>query len=181
VKRESLRHSQDAFAAFGDGRRSLRESFPPLADDDTEILILGSIPGERSLAVGEYYGHPQNRFWRVAAALAGCDVPDSYEGKKAMLRGAHIGLWDVAGRAYREGSLDSAIRDPEPNDIAAFIASHPKLRVVAFNGRKPEEMYDRYFDRSPGIRYVSLPGTSPANAAFSLEKLLEGWRGIVAL
>ncbi len=133
------------------------------------------MPGERSLALGEYYGHPQNRFWRVAAALTGSGLPTSYSEKKAMLRAAHIGLWDVAGRAYREGSLDSAIRDAEPNDIPAFIAAHPCLRIIAFNGWKPEELYDRHFDRKPGIEHLSLPSTSPANAAFSLERLLEQW------
>jgi hypoxanthine-DNA glycosylase len=156
-----------------------KESFAPLADGDTEILILGSMPGERSLAVGEYYGHPQNRFWRVVAALAGVDAPVGYADKKALLQRARIGLWDVAGRAHREGSLDSAIRDAEPNDIPGFIAAHRRLRIVAFNGRKPEELYDRHFDRAPGIEYLSLPSTSPANAAFSLEKLCEKWRRVL--
>ena len=179
MKKESLHHSQDASPACGDTRRSFCESFGPLADGDTEVLILGSMPGERSLAAGEYYGHPQNRFWKIAAALTGSGSPVSYSDKKAMLRAAHIGLWDVAGRAYREGSLDSAIRDAEPNDIPAFIAAHPRLRIIAFNGRKPEELYDRFFDRTPGIEYLSMPGTSPANAAFSFEKLLERWRAVL--
>ena len=155
-----------------------KESFGPLASDDTRILVLGSIPGDRSLAVGEYYGHPQNRFWRVIAALVGSEVPVSYDDKRTMLSKAGIGLWDVARRARRQGSLDSAIRDAEPNDIAGFISAHPELRVVAFNGRKPEALHDRFFDRVPGIEYVLLPGTSPANAAWSLERLIGEWRRI---
>jgi hypoxanthine-DNA glycosylase len=155
-----------------------KESFAPLASGDTRVLVLGSMPGERSLAVGEYYGHPQNRFWRVIAALVGEDTPISYTDKKAMLARAGIGLWDVAGRAFREGSLDSAIREVEPNDIPAFIAAHPRLRIIAFNGRKPEELYDRHFGRAPGIEYFSMPSTSPANAAFSIERLIGEWASI---
>lgn len=193
-----------------EGRRSVGdegrpcESFGPVADDDVRVLILGSLPGERSLAVGEYYGHPQNRFWRVMAALTGGGVfadsaafaddesfagggvpgvggvsysmvPATYDGKKAMLTGAGIGLWDVARRARREGSLDADIRDVEPNDIAGFVAAHPGLRVIAFNGRKAEALHDRFFDRVAGIEYLSLPSTSPANASCSLERLLEKW------
>jgi hypoxanthine-DNA glycosylase len=157
---------------------SSKISFAPLADGDTEILILGSMPGERSLAMNEYYGHPRNRFWHVVAALCGVDTPVLYADKKALLRRARIGLWDVAHRAVREGSLDSAIRDAEPNDIPGFIAEHRRLRIIAFNGRKSEEMYDRHFARISGIEYIYLPSTSPANAAFTLEKLLDEWRRI---
>jgi hypoxanthine-DNA glycosylase len=155
-----------------------KESFAPLASGDTRVLVLGSMPGERSLAVGEYYGHPQNRFWRVMATLVGEDTPISYTDKKAMLARAGIGLWDVAGRAFREGSLDSAIREVEPNDIPAFIAAHPRLRGSAFNGRTPQTRHARFFDRVPGIEYLSLPSTSPANAAFGFERLLEKWASI---
>ncbi len=158
-----------------------KESFGPLADDDTEVLILGSMPGERSLELGEYYGHPQNRFWKVVAALTNNDPPTSYADKKAMLARSRIGLWDVARRATRQGSLDSAIRDAEPNDIAGFIASHPRLRVIAFNGRTPETLHDRFFTRTPGIEYLSMPSTSPANAACSLPRLLETWQRISSL
>lgn len=156
-----------------------KESFGPLADGDTEILILGSMPGERSLAAGEYYGHPQNRFWKVVAALVGEEAPIEYDDKKAMLLRSGIGLWDVARRARRRGSLDSDIRDVEPNDIAGFIAAHRRLRLIAFNGKTPEALHDRFFRRVAGIEYVSLPSTSPANAAFSLERLLEKWRKIL--
>ncbi len=155
-----------------------KESFGPLASDDTQILVLGSIPGDRSLAVGEYYGHPQNRFWRVIAALVGSEEPVSYDDKRAMLSKAGIGLWDVARRARRQGSLDSAIRGEEPNDIAGFIASHRQLKTVVFNGRLPEKLYDRYFRRLSGILYLSMPSTSPANAAMTLGRLCEEWRQI---
>jgi hypoxanthine-DNA glycosylase len=156
----------------------LKTSFAPLADDDVETLILGSLPGDRSLALGQYYGHPQNRFWKVIAHITGNSLPTTYPDKKMMLQRARIGLWDVAHRANRHGSLDSAIRDEEPNDIPAFIASHNNLKAIVFNGRQPEKMYDKYFGRQPGIDYISLPSTSPANAAMSVERLCERWRQV---
>ena len=159
---------------------SYKTSFVPVADEETVVLILGTIPGDRSLEVGEYYGHPQNRFWKTLAAVTGNTPPVTYADKKTMLLRSGIGLWDVAHRAVRKGSLDSAIRAEEPNDIAGFLASHDKIKVVAFNGRTAEKLHDRYFDRLPGIEYLSLPSTSPANAAFSLEALCERWRRILA-
>lgn len=152
--------------------------FEPISDDDTAILILGTIPGDRSLEVGEYYGHPQNRFWRAIAAVTGHTTPADYSEKTAMLRRSGIGLWDVARTAVRQGSLDSAIRDEEPNDIAGLLAAHPKIKTVAFNGRTAEKLYDKYFDRHPGIEYLSLPSTSPANAAFSFDAICERWMSI---
>jgi hypoxanthine-DNA glycosylase len=156
-----------------------KTSFGPIADNNTAVLILGTIPGDRSLELGEYYGHPQNRFWRTLAAITGNTPPTSYADKKAMLLGCRMGLWDVAHRAVREGSLDSAIRSEEPNDINGLISSHAGIKAVAFNGRTAERLYDKYFDRLPGISYISLPSTSPANAAFSLEALCERWRSIL--
>lgn len=157
----------------------IKTSFPPLADADTEILILGTLPGDRSLELGEYYGHPQNRFWRVAAQVTGNPVPVNYEEKKALLTRSKIGLWDVAHRAVRKGSLDSAIRDEEPNDLKRFVAEHRSLKIIGFNGRSPEKLYDKYFSREPHITYISLPGTSPANAANGIERLCEKWRQII--
>ena len=157
----------------------LKHSFGPLAGDDVRILILGTIPGDRSIELGEYYGHPQNRFWRVIAAITGNSPPADYSQKRAMLAANGIALWDVARRAIREGSMDSAIRGEEPNDIAAFIAAHKNLRSVVFNGKKAEQLYDRYFVRLPGIRYLPMPSTSPANAATNFNTLCKKWCEIV--
>lgn len=157
-----------------------KSSFPPLSDSETRILILGTLPGDRSLEVGEYYGHPRNRFWRVVSTITASELPATWPDKRALLLRSKIGLWDVAHRASREGSLDSAIKNEEPNDIPAFISAHNNLKVIGFNGQKAEALYDRYFDRQAGIRYVSLPGTSPANARATLEGLCERWRGILA-
>lgn len=157
----------------------LKQSFAPMDCDDTRVLILGSIPGDRSIEVAEYYGHPQNRFWRVISVLCGCELPQDYDSKRSMLENNRIALWDVAHKAVRKGSLDSAIRNETPNDLARFILHHTELRVVAFNGRKAEQLYDRYFERYPNLTYLSLPSTSPANAAYSFDELCRCWRVLI--
>jgi hypoxanthine-DNA glycosylase len=153
----------------------VKRSFPPLAGDDVTILILGSLPGERSLAMNEYYAHPRNRFWPLLATLAGQPLPDSYPGKAALLALAGIGLWDVVRAARREGSLDSAIREEQPNDIPAFIATHPRLRLVAFNGKTAATLFHACFREHPGILYRTLPSTSPANATYNFDRLRDEW------
>jgi hypoxanthine-DNA glycosylase len=155
-----------------------KTSFDPIADERTSVLIPGTIPGDRSLELGEYYGHPRNRFWRTIATITGNPIPETYLDKKSLLLRSGIGLWDVVHNATREGSLDSAIRDEEPNDVVGLIATHPNTKVVGFNGRTAEKLYDRYFDRLPGIAYIPLLSTSPANAAVTFEALCEKWREI---
>ncbi|MCM1169199.1 MAG: DNA-deoxyinosine glycosylase [Bacteroides sp.] len=151
-------------------------SFEPIAGKGARVLVLGSIPGDRSLELSEYYGHPQNRFWRMLACLCNENVPVTYPEKKAFLQRNGIALWDVAHRAVRPGSMDSDIRNETPNDIPSLIASLPGLHTVAFNGKTAERLHDKYFSRLPGIRYLPMPSTSPANARFTLEKLCARWR-----
>ncbi len=150
-------------------------SFAPIVGEDACVLVLGSIPGDRSLALNEYYGHPQNRFWRVLARICGQEVPLSYPEKREMLLRNGIALWDVAHKAFRPGSMDSDIRDETPNDIPALTATLPRLHTIAFNGKTAERLYDKYFPRLPNLRYLSMPSTSPANATFSLDRLCECW------
>ena len=138
-------------------------------------MILGTLPGDTSLALGEYYGHPRNRFWRIVSHLAGTGLPTDYNAKKELLYQTGIGVWDVARQAVRKGSLDQAILQEVPNDLEAFFAKHDRLETVGFNGQKAEKLYDRYFRRHPDLRYVSLPSTSPANAAASFETLSRTW------
>lgn len=159
----------------------LKYSFPPIASAEIEILILGSIPGDRSIAENEYYGHPRNRFWRMLAGITDSPMPVSYADKKELLLRNRIGLWDVAHQAIRRGSLDSAIQQPEPNDIASFIERHPKLKVIAFNGRKAEALYKQFFSQSNKIQYFSMPSTSPANAGITFDQLRERWGEIISL
>ena len=150
-------------------------SFAPIVGKDARVLVLGSIPGDRSLALNEYYGHPQNRFWRVLARLCEQEVPRTYAEKREMLLRNGIALWDVAHQAFRPGSMDSDIRDEKPNDIPALAASLPQLHTIAFNGKTAERLHDKYFPRAANLRYLAMPSTSPANAAFSLEKLCACW------
>lgn len=152
-----------------------KHSFAPIENRNARILILGSIPGDASLAAGQYYAHPRNRFWPLVAALTGNDPPSDYRQKTALLLSSGIALWDVAGQAFRPGSMDSQIREVRPNPVDLFIRSHLCLERVGFNGRKAEELYDQYFSRYPHLQYFSLPSTSPANASFTLEDLFRYW------
>jgi hypoxanthine-DNA glycosylase len=159
----------------------LKTSFEPVSNAEIAVLILGSLPSDASLALGEYYGHPRNRFWRVMSVLANQETPLTYAGKKELLLQAGIGLWDVAGRAIRKGSLDSAIEKEEPNDLETFIGKHPNLKVIAFNGTKAEALFNKYFSRKPGIQYLSLPSTSPANAGITFDNLCLKWQQIMKI
>ena len=136
------------------------------------------MPGDRSIELGEYYGHARNRFWKIIATITNQDLPQTYVGKKELLFKTRIGVWDIVHKANRKGSLDSAIVDEEPNDIVEFIERHKHLKVIAFNGKKSEALYDKYFERKTDIRYISLPSSSPANAGISFEKICERWREI---
>lgn len=157
----------------------LKKSFAPFATSDIKILILGSLPGDRSLELNQYYGHPQNKFWKTIAAITGNELPVTYAAKKQLLKKNKIGIWDVTHNAIRKGSLDSAIKGEEPNDLIPFIAKHQKLKVIGFNGQKAEALYNKYFEKLEGIRYYSLPSTSPANAGIRFDKLCESWMRII--
>lgn len=154
----------------------LKTSFPPIVAPDIQVLILGSMPGDRSIAENQYYGHPQNRFWRMLAVITDSPVPKDYPTKKKLLLQNRIGLWDVARQAIRKGSMDSDIKNAVPNDISGLIVRHPGLRLIGFNGRKAEALFDKHFNRSPNLGYLSLPSTSPANAGITFEALCERWR-----
>src|SRR5690606_23367586 len=111
---------------------------------------------------GEYFAHPRNRFWKILAAITGQALPETYSEKLELLYENNIGLWNVLHKANRKGSLDTAIRKEVPNDLPAFIASHKKLKVIGFDGRKPAAYYDKYFSRSSHLTYLPLPSCSPA-------------------
>ncbi|SDF93760.1 hypoxanthine-DNA glycosylase [Pedobacter terrae] len=159
----------------------LKSSFPPVSDKQTKILILGSLPGDESLLRNEYYGNPQNRFWKVIAGLSGRQAPVNYEQKKQCLLGFGIGIWDVAHSAQRKSSLDSAIKNERPNDLRAFIDDHPLLHTIAFNGMKAERMFIKFFTKLPTMRYVLLPSTSSTYATMNVEKLCRIWAELLQL
>lgn len=155
--------------------RHVSHTFLPVYDETSEILILGSFPSVKSREQGFYYGHPQNRFWRVLAALYSCEVPESIEGKKAILLANHIAVWDVIDSCDIIGSSDSSIKNVIPADIPWLLQQTRITRIFA-NGKTAENLYQRFAEQSTGKTAVVLPSTSPANAAYSLERLTECWK-----
>lgn len=150
-------------------------TFEPVWDQNSRILILGSLPSVKSREQGFYYGHPQNRFWKVLAAITEQPVPQTIEEKKQFLLRQRIAVWDVIASCEIEGSSDSSIRHVVPADIAGLLRKSGITRVFA-NGGKAGELYDKYILSETGIKAVRLPSTSPANAAWPLERLMEAWR-----
>jgi hypoxanthine-DNA glycosylase len=148
--------------------------FDPIWDENSRILILGSFPSVRSRADNFYYGHPQNRFWRVLAGLYAEPIPQTVEEKKAFLLRHGIALWDVISSCEIENSSDVSIRNAEVNDLSAIFA-RADIRAVYTNGKAADKLYRKYHEREA----VCLPSTSPANAAWSLEKLLAAWSVIL--
>ncbi|MES2755621.1 MAG: DNA-deoxyinosine glycosylase [Pseudomonadota bacterium] len=140
-----------------------KASFPPVADPRARLLILGSLPGDRSLADRRYYAHPQNQFWRLLGPVVGRDLfALSYEDRLVALQNAGVALWDVVAHAHRPGSSDAAIADPQANDLAALIATLPKLRAIAFNGATAHR-HGLWALGSHAARFeiVALPSSSP--------------------
>mgnify|MGYP001813067776 CR=1 FL=1 len=153
--------------------------FPPVARSDARILILGSLPGERSIREQQYYAHPQNVFWRIMHELFG--VEGDYASRCEGLTDHGIALWDVLRSSVRPGSMDADIRlaSATANDFATFFAGHPRIRLVAFNGRKAEQLFGRFADPigiDRGIARVGLPSTSPAYASLPYPGKLKAWR-----
>lgn len=160
-------------------KHNFKTSFPPIADAETEILILGTLPGDRSLEVGEYFAHPRNRFWKIISCITGNPVPETYTEKRELLLTSRIGVWNVLHKANRKGSLDTGIRNEVPNDLTAFLSQHQKVKVIGFDGLKAGALYNKHFSRISGIKYISLPGCSAANARFDLQALCERWAALL--
>ena len=156
-------------------KTEISHPFPALYDQDSRILILGSFPSVKSREQQFFYGHPQNRFWRVTAAVLGCKTPQSIPEKKAMLSEHGIALWDSIARCTIEGSSDASIENVIPNDLSPIFAA-AEIRQVFCNGKKSWEMYRQYIEPLTGRAAVCLPSTSPANAAWSVERLTQAWR-----
>ncbi len=152
--------------------------FGPCYDPESNILILGSFPSVKSREEGFYYGHPMNRFWRLLALLYGEETPDGIPQKKAFLKRHQIALWDVIESCEIAGSSDSSIGDVVVNDVGKIL-KEAGIKAVYANGKKAESLYRKYLEPATGIKAVGLPSTSPANAAFSLERLKEAWRRIL--
>jgi hypoxanthine-DNA glycosylase len=161
-----------------------KHCFPPIVGPNARILVLGTLPGEESLRLQQYYGHRQNHFWPIIAAMCGEDLPAEYPERVAMVLRSEIALWDVLQSAVRDGSsLDSAIVGECANDFADFFHQHPTIRRVAFNGKNARKFFKRHVEKSQQLPadlelLVPLPSTSPAYAR-PLEFKATLWRDIL--
>ena len=151
---------------------------PPLFDGESRVLILGSFPSIKSREAMFFYGHPQNRFWQVIAALTGAPLPKTVGEKKELILSNHLALWDSIGSCTITGSSDSSIRDVVPNDLSVITDFAPIERIYC-NGATSMKYFTRYIAPQLGRTAQQLPSTSPANAAWSLDRLIDAWRVIL--
>ncbi len=164
------------------------QCFPPIETPQAKVLILGSMPGVRSLEAGQYYAHPRNLFWKIIEQLLGIPAATPYVERCELLTARGIALWDVIGRCERAGSLDAAICNAtlQPNDFSAFFAVHRDLKYVFFNGAKAEEVFQRRVlpgisDLLNKVEFQRLPSTSPAYASLSFDEKCNAWRVVAAV
>ncbi|MBR3621033.1 MAG: DNA-deoxyinosine glycosylase [Clostridia bacterium] len=150
-------------------------NIPPVFDKDSRILILGSFPSVKSREAEFFYGHPQNRFWKVTSAVFGCETPQTIPEKREFLLKNHIAVWDVIARCDIENSADSTIKNVVPNDIGVILGK-ADIKEIFVNGRTAEKYYKKYIFPLTGRQAVCLPSTSPANAAKSPDDLIESWK-----
>lgn len=156
----------------------VRHEFPPVYDKNSRILILGSLPSVKSREQMFYYGHPQNRFWKVIAGLTGQQVPGSITEKKELLLGQHIAISDVIAECDIIGSSDSSIRNVVPMDLREIL-ENAEIRQIYANGNTAKKLFERFQKTECQREIIGLPSTSPANAAYSLDRLLQAWQCIV--
>ena len=155
----------------------VEHGFGPVYDKESRILILGSFPSVKSREQAFYYGHPQNRFWKVLAVLTDTEVPQTVEEKKVWLRAHYIAVYDVIESCNIEGSSDSSIRNVVPADIERIL-EESKVQHIFTNGKTAGKLYRRYQEKSCDLPMTELPSTSPANAAYTLDKLIAAWQTI---
>ena len=151
--------------------------FGPLYSENSRVLILGSFPSVKSREQNFFYGHPQNRFWKVIAAVFGEPVPRTIEDKKRLILSNGLALWDSIASCEITGSSDASIRNARANDISLILDNSQVDRIYC-NGRKSHELYQKYIEPAIGREAVCLPSTSPANAQWSLDRLIEAWREV---
>lgn len=158
-------------------------SFAPVGNADARILILGSMPGRKSLEQNQYYAHPLNAFWKIMGELVGAYPVLSYEERLVILRSSGIALWDVLASCKRETSLDSDIKHESANDFESFFAQHPHITQVFFNGSKAEQCFRKFVQNRqalPPLTFHRLPSTSPTHAGLRYADKLQVWRNAIA-
>ena len=155
--------------------QQLELPFPPVVDEECRILILGSFPSGKSREDGFYYGHPQNRFWKMLAAICREEIPTDIPEKRTLLLRHHIALWDVIASCEIEGSSDASVRNAVPVAISLITNVATSERVIC-NGKLAAKLYHQHLETLVGLPAVAMPSTSPANASCSLEKLIQAWQ-----
>ncbi len=155
----------------------IQHPIKPVFDQNSKILILGSFPSVKSREANFFYGHPQNRFWRVLAAVFEAEVPNTVDEKKAFLLAHHVAVWDVIRSCDIVGSSDSSIKNVTANDLSEIL-NQADIKQIFVNGKKAEQYYKKYIEKVINRKAVCLPSTSPANAAWGLENLVEEWKKI---
>ena len=153
----------------------IKHPIDPVYDKNSRVLILGSFPSVKSREENFFYGHPQNRFWRVVAAVFGADTPESVKDKREFLISHGVALWDVLASCEIEGSSDSSIKNAVANDISPILKA-AEIEKIFVNGKTAEKYYNKYIKNVIGREAICLPSTSPANAAWSLDKLTDAWK-----
>ena len=156
----------------------IKHPIEPVYNEGSRILILGSFPSVKSREQGFFYGHSQNRFWRILAALLDEKCPDSVEEKREFLLKNHIAVWDVIASCDIDGSMDNTIRNVAPNDLSVIL-ENSDIRRIFVNGKTAKKLYDRYLYPKYKIEAVLLPSSSPANAAWNMERLVKAWSIII--
>ena len=155
-------------------KEHIAHPIPPFYDADSQVLILGSFPSVKSREQMFFYGHPQNRFWKVIAGVFGEKVPETIEEKKRLILKHHLALWDVIAGCEIVGSSDASIRNARANDLSAIL-KNASIKKIIVNGKTAERLYKKHIEPKSGIVAVAMPSISPANAAWKLDMLTEIW------
>ena len=156
----------------------LEHPIHPVYDKNSKILILGSFPSVKSRETNFFYGHPQNRFWKVLSAVFETEIPTTVEEKRRFLLEHHVAVWDVIHSCEIVGSSDSSIKNVVPNDLTEILST-AQIEQIFVNGKKAEQFYKKYIEKEMGRKAICLPSTSPANAAWSVERLGGEWKQIL--
>ncbi|HBB28659.1 MAG TPA: DNA-deoxyinosine glycosylase [Clostridiales bacterium] len=158
--------------------KRIKHTFEPIFNKDSKILILGSLPSVKSREEGFYYGHPQNRFWSVFSSIYNLEIPKTIDEKIKMLINNNIAIWDVIESCDIIGSSDSSIKNVIPADLSKIL-NNSNIQNIYANGKTASKLYKKYSEKNTGIKIIELPSTSPANATYTLDRLIEVWKVIL--